>query len=56
MSACVSSPVPEALLRAQAEKEYQAKLLELAQKGLARPEDIEEQLTEDALEAFISAE
>lgn len=52
----MSSPVPEALLRAQAEKEYQAKLLELAQKGLARPEDIEEQLTEDALEAFISAE
>jgi len=56
VSACVSSPVPEALLRAQAEKEYQAKLLELAQKGLARPEDIEAQLTEDALEAFISAE
>lgn len=52
----MTSPVPEALLRAQAEKEYQAKLLELVQKGLARPEDVESQLTEEALEAFISTE
>ncbi len=56
VSACVASPVPEALLRAQAEKEYQAKLLELVQKGLARPEDVEDQLTEEALEAFVEAE
>jgi hypothetical protein len=52
----VASTVPEALLYAQAEKEYQAKLLELVQKGLARPEDVEGQLTEEALEKFIEAE
>jgi hypothetical protein len=48
--------VPEALLRAQAENEYRAKLLELVQKGLARPQDVEEQLTEEGLEAFIASE
>lgn len=56
VSACVASPVPEALLRAQAENEYRAKLLELVQKGLARPQDVEEQLTEEGLEAFIDSE
>lgn len=56
VSALVSSPIPEALLYAQAEKEYQAKLLELVQKGLARPEDVEKQLTQEGLDAFIEAE
>jgi hypothetical protein len=56
VSALVSSPIPEALLYAQAEKEYQAKLLELVQKGLARPEDVEKQLTQEGLEAFIESE
>eukprot|EP00879_Flechtneria_rotunda_P032257 GHRR01035433.1.p1 GENE.GHRR01035433.1~~GHRR01035433.1.p1 ORF type:complete len:363 (+),score=127.96 GHRR01035433.1:198-1286(+) len=56
VSACVASPVPESLIQAQAEKEYQAKLLDLVQRGVARPEDIEEQLTAEALQAFIAAE
>lgn len=56
VSACVASPVPDALIRVQAEKEFQAKLLELVQKGLARPEDVEQQLTVEALEEYIQAE
>lgn len=56
VSACVASPVPEPLVLAQAEKEYQAKLLDLVQRGVARPEDVEKQLTAEALDAFIASE
>lgn len=56
VSACVASPIPESLLEAQGEKEYQAKLLDLVQRGVARPEDVEAQLTPEALAAFIEAE
>lgn len=56
MSACVTSPIPDALLYAQGEKEFQAKLLDLVQRGVARPEDVERQLTQQGLEAFIQSE
>jgi hypothetical protein len=48
--------VPEPLLQAQGEKEYQAKLLDLVQRKVARPEDVERQLTPEALAAFIEVE
>lgn len=56
VSACVSNSIPDALLHVQGEKEYQAKLLDLVQRGVARPEDVEQQLTPEALEGFIAAE
>jgi hypothetical protein len=56
VSACVASPIPEALLYAQGEKEFQAKLIDLVQRGVARPEDIEQQLTQEGLEAYIASE
>lgn len=56
VSACVASAIPEPLVQAQGEKEYQAKLLDLVQRGVARPEDVEQQLTPEALEAFIASE
>jgi hypothetical protein len=56
VSACVASPIPEALLNAQGEKEFQAKLLDLVQRGVARIEDVERQLTQEGLEAFIASE
>lgn len=42
--------------QAQGEKEFQAKLLDLVQRGVARPEDVEAQLTPEGLAAFIEAE
>ncbi|WIA15544.1 hypothetical protein OEZ85_002177 [Tetradesmus obliquus] len=56
VSACVASPIPEALLQAQGEKEFQAKLLDLVQRGVARMEDVERQLTQEGLDAFIESE
>eukprot|EP00882_Tetradesmus_deserticola_P004536 GHRQ01004782.1.p1 GENE.GHRQ01004782.1~~GHRQ01004782.1.p1 ORF type:complete len:518 (+),score=256.13 GHRQ01004782.1:105-1658(+) len=56
VSACVASPIPEALLNAQGEKEFQAKLLDLVQRGVARIEDVQQQLTQEGLEAFIASE
>eukprot|EP00878_Enallax_costatus_P021398 GHUV01022648.1.p1 GENE.GHUV01022648.1~~GHUV01022648.1.p1 ORF type:complete len:386 (+),score=99.70 GHUV01022648.1:352-1509(+) len=56
VSACVGSAIPAPLIEAQGEKEYQAKLLDLVQRGVARPEDVEKQLTPEALQAFIASE
>ena len=50
---CVSSEVPEPYLYMVAEKEFQERLLQMVQKGVARPEDVEEQLTQEELEKYI---
>jgi hypothetical protein len=53
VAACVASDVPEPYLYMVAEKEFQERLLQLVQKGVARPEDVEQQLTQEELEKYI---
>jgi hypothetical protein len=54
--AAVSSPVPERYLTMVADKEFQERLLGLVSKGVATPQDVEEQYNEEALAQYIATE